>query len=496
MIQFRSFSFGIPLLLSGSFLSSSVLAFSPSTVRRTSFDSDVRCSFACSFRQSSLREPFLRVRSSTRLFSSNDPDEDETNAEPTTDESSSSTFNPYADPNYPDLEFVNYDDPEYVVDQGIGDDVVAPNEYDSTEQEIEAMREERRRKNDEYQFQTYFKEILKEGDQYIGEWTIYKSSHFVDGIPPVDEKTSGPSLPKLFQAGEPVKVVSRAFKRIVDDASSTFKYPVDKERILHEETLLVDPEIETKRQALETESSDTVAEMIQKELVSQTYGPEEIKAFDFRGHQGNQCVGAAYTLSWADPIAPEGSEPHLGPFTEYRTELGLQYDDIRYRIKLNYATLPDSPMNERQEHPSLHLKTMAVCRENRSDWPFDGKNGNSLAVEAVREALFGTPGAPGGLFDPPPVGGPDQAVRYMLLDLPGRATVLFPHMMEQDDTSFDGSGWVFSLDWTPGRFRYQVDRKVTGGTKLLGLRTLELSEVQSADADEFRPSKGPEDMRQ
>lgn len=54
--------------------------------------------------------------------------------------------NPYADPNYPDLEFVNYDDPEYQVDQGTGDEFFDP---DATEAKIEEMREDRRRRNDE-----------------------------------------------------------------------------------------------------------------------------------------------------------------------------------------------------------------------------------------------------------------------------------------------------------------------------------------------------------
>ena len=36
--------------------------------------------------------------------------------------------NPYADPNYPELEFVNYDDPEYKVDQGFGDNEVFDDE--------------------------------------------------------------------------------------------------------------------------------------------------------------------------------------------------------------------------------------------------------------------------------------------------------------------------------------------------------------------------------
>ena len=56
--------------------------------------------------------------------------------------------NAYADPNYPDLEFVNYDDPEYAVDQGLDEDPGVFDE-DTTQAEIEAMREERRRKNDE-----------------------------------------------------------------------------------------------------------------------------------------------------------------------------------------------------------------------------------------------------------------------------------------------------------------------------------------------------------
>ena len=49
---------------------------------------------------------------------------------------------------------------------------------------------------------------------------------------------------------------------------------------------------------------------------------------------------------------------------------------------------------------------------------------------------------------------------YMLLDFEGGATVLLPHRLDQhdDDTEEegDGFGWVTSLDWTPGKIRYQV----------------------------------------
>ena len=78
--------------------------------------------------------------------------------------------NPYADPEYPDLEFVNYDDPEYSVDQG-------EEGYDEemTLAEVEAMREERRRKNDEYQFETYHANVLRGGERCLGEWTVFQS---------------------------------------------------------------------------------------------------------------------------------------------------------------------------------------------------------------------------------------------------------------------------------------------------------------------------------
>ena len=75
--------------------------------------------------------------------------------------------------------------------------------------------------------------------------------------------------------------------------------------------------------------------------------------------------------------------------------------------------------------------------------------------------------------------------------------VLLPYLMDQDpDTHPDTSGWVTTLDWAPGSQRYQLDRKTTGGKDLLGLRTLELTEVQSADADTYRPKDGGANMRQ
>lgn len=190
---------------------------------------------------------------------------------------------------------------------------------------------------------------------------------------------------------------------------------------------------------------------------------------------------------------------HLGPFAEYRAELGIQADQVRMRIKLDYAIQDKHPSTHHAQRPPppLHLKTMTVCREALEQWP-------RLLDETMQSQFFGGPtGAAGGLYDPPPV--PEALVsQYMLVDLEGGASVLIPHTLDQTDANDDDDDddesifWVTSLDWCPppGRFRYQVDRKVHGGRNLLGLKTLELSEVQAQDADTYRPRDGGQNMRQ
>jgi hypothetical protein len=166
------------------------------------------------------------VRAPALLLAAADDDDDETPApkEP----------NPYQDENYPDLEFINYDDPEYKVDQGVGEEFF-DSTTDDTEEQIEAMREDRRRRNDEFQFETYYDKILKSGDEYCGEWTIYKTSTFLN----VDSSNvvAGEEAPNMIRAREPIKVKSRGYKITVDSDS---EFRVDAERICHEELIVVD----------------------------------------------------------------------------------------------------------------------------------------------------------------------------------------------------------------------------------------------------------------
>lgn len=201
----------------------------------------------------------------------------------------------------------------------------------------------------------------------------------------------------------------------------------------------------------------------------------------------------------------ENSE-HDGPFQNMRAELGIQDNGMRFRVKLDYALLDGDASNITP--PPLHLRTLTVCRETLDGyWPNPEDNGKKDAEgkyevsrrnqEIISEALFGDPGAEGGLYDPPPVGSEEQATKnYMLLDFEGSSTLLMPHRIDQHNEE-DCTGWVTSLDWDARKgIRYQVDRKVFPGSKLKGLRTLELSEVLSRDANKWRPKDGGVDMRQ
>lgn len=233
------------------------------------------------------------------------------------------------------------------------------------------------------------------------------------------------------------------------------------------------------------------------------YWPAELKAYDFRGWQGIMCVGTGHTMSLGVPLsgkAPTDDEDDKdGPYAEVRTEIGISDGDLRMRVKFDYSVLEadKKAYDPSSSPPALHLKSMTVCREAQGRWPINGQGDDMVSESDLieSESLFGIPGAMGGMYDPPPVGGDAQSNQYMMLDLEGGATVLFPYMMNQDTDVYDGFGWVTSLDWTPGKKRYQVDRKVKGDN-VLGLRTLELSEVQSADAEVYRPRDGGEDMRQ
>ena len=413
--------------------------------------------------------------------------------------------NSYADPNYPDLEFVDYSDPDYRVDQGMGDEFFEANSNGetSTEEEIEAMREDRRKRNDEFQFQTYYTKILKQGEEFNGEWTIYKTDTFLpDDIAP---KAENSAFPRLVKASKTINVVSRAYKEIVP-FSSEGQQPVDLERIFHVERMALaeeDPlnawkdDVDTdsgfrQKKAVSATEKSTEAEQTELEILSNTYWPKELRALDFRGPQGIMVVGNAYTIATAldmrgNQIVGDNTD---GPFSEYRAELGMTVKDMRLRIKLDYARLADDKSNE----PPLHLRSLTVCREGRSYWPRREGKFRSVSERTASDALFGATGADGGLYDPPPVGSDEQAAQYMLLDLEGHATVLFPFLLDQ--TEKGDQGWVTSLDWAPGAMRYQVDRKVGAGRLLLGLRTLELSEVQTADAEQYRPRDGGSDMRQ
>ena len=208
--------------------------------------------------------------------------------------------NPYADPNYPDLEFVNYSDPEYAVDMGTSDEFYDPNssssddDDDDAEQQVEAMREERRRRNDEYQFQTYYQKVLRNGEaEFRGEWTVYETSTFMDDN---DEDEDAGPLPQLVEVGTtPLTVVSRGYKEWVETDSP---FAVDAERIRHVEEIRQPSAMEDEGiDGLMSDSSSSQNSIVEQQVATEgeisvnSYWPDSLKAMDFRGHQGIMVCG-------------------------------------------------------------------------------------------------------------------------------------------------------------------------------------------------------------
>jgi hypothetical protein len=209
---------------------------------------------------------------------------------------------------------------------------------------------------------------------------------------------------------------------------------------------------------------------------------------------------SAWTICTAVPLVPAATNDDdsllLGPFREYRVELGICAEDVRLRVKFDYSIVGSVVPTQTTAPPPLELKTMTVCREAANVWP---------RSSALASSFFDAPpGAAGGLYDPPPIN-EQYASQYCMVDMEGGATALFPVRIDQNvedsETEIGENGnravnWITSLDWTAGAMRYQVDRKSHGGVNIRGLKTLELSEVQSADADQYRPRDGGQDMRQ
>uniref|UniRef100_A0A7S2RA73 Plastid lipid-associated protein/fibrillin conserved domain-containing protein n=1 Tax=Eucampia antarctica TaxID=49252 RepID=A0A7S2RA73_9STRA len=423
------------------------------------------------------------------------------NDEAADEEEEAKPVNPYQDPNYPDLEFVNYDDPEYAVDQGVSDgeyyDPLAARmiEKEATEEAIEEMREERRRKNDEFQFETYFASVLRNGEEFKGEWEVFKSSTFLPGFADKEEENG----PQLMKGRKIIRTVSGG-KKVKVPTDSDFR--VDGERIVHTERVATAEDYDDDFEDTE-EVSEQHANAVE-EILSNHYWPEEMSSYEFRGPAGTMCVGNAYTICDSIPLsnAENNDGSHDGPFSEMRAELGIQYKRMRFRVKLDYRVKGYGHEEKQQnggkgmndkEYPLLQLYSLVVCRETVERWPrYENKN----VDDSGTAALFCPPGANGGLYDPPPVGSDEQSMQYTMLDLEGGATLLFPHKIDQDPVSHDGNGWVTSLDWTPGRIRFQADRKISSGVGLKGLRTLELTEVEASNADTWRPKDGGQNMIQ
>ena len=112
------------------------------------------------------------------------------------------------------------------------------------------------------------------------------------------------------------------------------------------------------------------------------------------------CVSNAYTTVTAvrlDGASETETTNTGGPFFEYRAEIGFTTETVRFRIKLDYATLPSQTQTTATTAqsttaqsmatasttttsttplPLLHLRTLIVCRERKESWPLDWTSPN------------------------------------------------------------------------------------------------------------------------
>ena len=193
---------------------------------------------------------------------------------------------------------------------------------------------------------------------------------------------------------------------------------------------------------------------------------------EFRTARGNQCVGAAFSV---------GQFEQQGAL--HVAELGIREGLMRIRVRFAYQRVSapgqSSTILSQQEVDSgsyaLELLGFAVIKEAlESATPFE-----------VKPLLLDEPGV--ALYDPQASGEP-----YVELRFKPRLTILYPRAL-MTASPLGGPPTVLTIQWE-GRdgMRYQVDRKFVD---LLGsIKTLELTEIRTQDAEAFPPTFQPVDL--
>lgn len=203
-------------------------------------------------------------------------------------------------------EIFDYANSPYSVDQGTDE---FPLSSVTDEVAIEEMREDRRRRNDEFQFETFSAATKK---TFYGLWSeIPIPSDSIPGATP----SPSPS---------PLRVVSRVTR--------------DGDVLSSSEMVIVDPDLDG----------------VPAPIESRTF-PPSLRQLDFRGDQGNMIVANAYTVCRSD------TNSAVGPHKKLNIEIAITYSELRLRLKVNY---------EAEEGASaLNLQKCYVVREREGRWP-------------------------------------------------------------------------------------------------------------------------------
>ncbi|CAM9140781.1 unnamed protein product [Pylaiella littoralis] len=191
----------------------------------------------------------------------------------------------------------------------------------------------------------------------------------------------------------------------------------------------------------------------------------------FRGNNGTQVVGNAYTTAEAYPSTAEDVWVEVG--------LRARNKHVRMRCVFQYgprkrgggrggseeeagsggSSLPSPPS-------SMSIRRVFLVREGLDRLP---------PPDAKSEPeLYGAAGM--GLYDPPAL---SRSPLYFSIYSEGGLTLRFPLEVEA------GHGGVICVDWTVGEVRYQADRvfDALDGT----VQRLEVTEIGTQDAENFLP---------
>ena len=183
-------------------------------------------------------------------------------------------------------------------------------------------------------------------------------------------------MPKLVKPSRSIKAITTATRHPAPPKPAPQTITTD--YITHSEVVLVNEsgdkslrESRSRDPSTNFGASDPagLGESETREVNPKLYGPDKMRTEDFRGPQGNMCVGNAYTTAWGERKdgagggGGDGVKPwfgNQGPFEKLNLEVGIRYGKVRMRVKLDYRCKKGGWKIGKEK--KLWLEGVTVCR--------------------------------------------------------------------------------------------------------------------------------------